>query len=107
MDELEQAPVYQGLRWQWSFYGLTLLHFAGAGFIGSLVLFFCILSGLSVLWGIAAFLGGCAGLAVMQWRQDPNYMGDLLMSLLEPRHLTPAEPDEITHPFPVAPEDLL
>jgi hypothetical protein len=107
MDEdLETAPVFKNLNYNWSFYGLQLFHFAIAGVLGTVTLFASVLIGFNLLYAVAIFLAASAGLAALQWRKPAHYLPDLFLTLVLPRHLTCLVDDDITWPFPVAPEDL-
>ncbi|MFC1609853.1 hypothetical protein ACFL6C_02755 [Myxococcota bacterium] len=105
-DELQEAVVFQNLQWEWSFYGLTLLHFAMAGSLSVLVLLGGVIFGYSLLYGVAFFAAISAGLAIVQWRKPADYIPSLLSYLAMPRHLTCLEDDVTTWPFAVAPEEL-
>ena len=104
---LERAVVFQRLDWRWTWKGLGLLHLVIAGVPGMLVLFLGFVFGYNLLVGPAVSLATLAALALLQWRQDHNYIPDLLRLLITPTRLTHLDEDDVTPPFPVAREDLL
>jgi hypothetical protein len=105
-DPLERNLVYTNLGYTWTFYGLHVMQFAIAGFLGAISFTVCVVFGLNIGYAIAAFLAACAALVILQWRKPTNYLPDLLMAMVAPTDLTPAADDDVTWEFPIPREAL-